>query len=103
MLPDLEKICTADRQAREALTRAQKEAQALLEAAQAEVEANRAELQNKLAQLERTIREETLKQAEARAAGTVAAAKTYIQVLQEKRQAHGEEAVALLVSWVLAG
>jgi vacuolar-type H+-ATPase subunit H len=102
MLPDLEKICAADRQARGAAAAAQEEAQSLLEEARAQVKVIQANLEVELAQLQKTVQEEILQQAEGRAALVAGATEKFLQELKAKQAAHGEEAVALLVSRVLA-
>ncbi len=103
LLPELEKILMADRKAREAVDRAQQEAEALLAATRARIEALKTELESELEQLKQTAAGEILRQAEARAAEIAADTDRYLDRLQEQAQAQEEEAVSFLVSQVLAG
>jgi vacuolar-type H+-ATPase subunit H len=102
MLPDLGKIIIADRKARTIVAQAQEEAQALLNQAQTQVQSIQAKFQAELTHLREQVQEEILHQAEVRAAEVAAGTARYITGLGEKQGTHGEEAVAFLLSQVLA-
>ena len=102
MLPDLEKIILADREARALVAQAKKEARTLLDQAQIRVEAIQTKFQGELAQLRETVQEEILRQAKARAAEVAESTERYIAGLREKQGTHGEEVAAFLLSQVLA-
>jgi|WetSurMetagenome_2_1015567.scaffolds.fasta_scaffold603224_2 hypothetical protein len=102
MLPDLDKIILADREAQALVARAKKEAQVMLDQAQIRIQAIQAQFQGELAHLRETIQEEILGQAQARAVEVAESTERYIAGLREKKGTHGEEASVFLLSQVLA-
>ena len=102
MLPDLEKIILADREARVLVAQAKEGAQTMLDQAQIRIQAIQAKFQGELAQLQETVQEDILHQAETRAAEVAASTERYMAGLREKQGTHGEEVAAFLLSQVLA-
>lgn len=103
MLPELEKILTADRKAREAVARAKQEADALLAETRVRIASLRADLEAELKGLEQAAAADIYREAETRAAEITAGTDRYLAKLREKCQTREEEAVSFLVSQVLAG
>ncbi len=102
MLPDLEKIILADREARALVAQANILAQHKLDQAQSRVKAIQEKFQEELAQLRETIQEEILQQADAKAAEVADSTDRYIARLREKQETQGDEIAAFLLSQVLA-
>ncbi len=102
MLPDLEKIILADREARALVTQAKLEAQQKLDQAQIRIQAIQTKLQGELAQLRETVQEEILQQAVAKSTEVADSSDRYIARLREKRETQGEEIADFLLSQVLA-
>ena len=95
MLPDLQKIITADQNGQETVAQAQQEALALKRQADDRVRESQAQLQEELAQVRQAAQTEILAAAEARAAEIAAATERQVQDLTEKfkaRQALGDGA-----------
>ncbi len=103
MLPDLEKIITADRKAREAVDHARQEADALLAETRVKLDSLKADLEAELEKLKKTTAQEISREAEAQAVEIGAATDRYVGKLTEQAQSREEEAVSFLVSQVLAG
>ena len=102
MLPDLEKIILADREARTLVAQAKKEAQVMLDQAQIRIQAIQAKFQGELAHLQEAVQEEILRQAKTRAAEVAESTERYIAGLRKKQGTHREEVAAFLLSQVLA-
>ena len=101
MLPDLAKIVAADRAAQKAVQDALNEARAFKAQAEVRGQEIRARLQEELARIQEDAQEEILRQADARALDIQQASQEEVRRLTEQHQAHGEEAVAFLVSRVV--
>jgi len=103
MLPDLEKIITADRKAREAVDRARQEADALRAETRVKLDSLKADLDAELEELKKSTAAEITRQAETQAAEIGAATDRYVAKLTEQARSREEEALSFLVSQVLAG